>query len=345
MIDLRSDTVTKPTPEMMEFIFRAQVGDDVYGEDPSVNELQSYMAELSGKEAALFVPSGVMGNQLALKALTDPGDEVIIESQAHIFYYETAAPSIISQIQLRCLDSDNGEMPIEKIIASIRTTEYYLPKTKVIALENTHNRHGGSILSMDYIYEVHKIAKDNGIKFHLDGARLWNASAATGISIKDYCTPFDTISICLSKGMGAPVGSVLVGDRKIIEKAHKWRKILGGGMRQSGILAAAGLYAIKNNFQLLKVDHENALSFAKYLSESSLIHLDLAKVQTNMVFFDVIDSINVNLLIQKCLKLGLIIMATGPNTIRAVFHFQVQSVQALDAASIILHEINNLSLN
>ncbi len=345
MIDLRSDTVTKPTPEMIEFICRAQVGDDVYGEDPSVNELQSDMAELSGKEAALFVPSGVMGNQLALKALTDPGDEVIIESQAHIFYYETAAPSIISQIQLRCLDSDNGEMPIEKIITSIRTTEYYLPKTKVIALENTHNRHGGSILSMDYIRGVQKIAENNGIKFHLDGARLWNASAVTGISIKDYCAPFDTISICLSKGMGAPVGSVLLGDRKIIEKAHKWRKILGGGMRQSGLLAAAGLYAIKNNFQLLKVDHENALSFAKYLSESTLIYMDLAKVQTNMVFFDVIDSIDVNLLIKNCFKKGLIIMATGPKTIRAVFHFQVHSAQALDAASIILHEINNLSLN
>jgi threonine aldolase len=329
----------------MEFICRAQVGDDVYGEDPSVNELQDYMAELSGKESALFVPSGVMGNQLALKALTDPGDEVIIESQAHIFYYETAAPSIISQIQLRCIDSDNGEMIPEKIKSSIRTPEYYLPKTKVIALENTHNRHGGSILSLDYIHDVHKIAKDIGIKFHLDGARLWNASAATGISIKDYCNPFDTISICLSKGMGAPVGSVLVSDAKTIEKAHKWRKILGGGMRQSGILASAGLYALKNNFHLLKGDHENAQHFAKKLADSPLISVNLSKVQTNMVFFDLITQIDVNLFIQNCLKQGLSLMATGPKTIRAVFHFQVSSEQSIDAASIIHNEINNLSLN
>ena len=338
-LDLRSDTVTKPTPEMMDYIMNAQVGDDVFGEDPSVNQLQDYMAEYTGKEAALFVPTGVMSNQLALKAITDPGDEVIIESQAHIFYYETAAPSIISQIQLRCIDSEMGEMPLDKLESYIRTDEYWLPRTRAVALENTHNRHGGSILSFEYIQKLGELVRSRGIKYHLDGARLWNASAATGISIKDYCTPFDTVSICLSKGMGAPVGSVLVSDRQTIQKAHKWRKILGGGMRQAGILASAGLYAVKNNFGLLKSDHTNALNFAKKLKQSEYIKIDIDRVQTNMVFFDLDQSIDVKLLMDKCLENGLVIMNTGPHTIRAVFHFQISASQALESAEIILNSI------
>jgi len=211
MIDLRSDTVTKPTGAMLNAIVNAELGDDVYGEDPTVNKLQEYVANLLQKEDAIFVPTGTMSNQLGIKINTNPGDEVIIEKDAHIFFFETAAPSIISNIQMRTLPSELGEMDIKDIENAIRPDIYYFPKTTLICLENTHNRHGGTIISLDYIKQVHQIAKQNNINMHLDGARLWNAAVATKIPVCEYAKYFDTISVCLSKGLGTPAGSLLVG--------------------------------------------------------------------------------------------------------------------------------------
>lgn len=342
MIDLRSDTVTKPTEEMRKVMANAEVGDDVFGEDPSVNELQDYVADLFGKEAALFVSSGVMGNQLALKALTNPGDEVIVESQSHIFYYETAAPSVISRVQLRPIDSDNGMPSYEKIKKSIRSSEYYFPKTTLICLENTHNRHSGTIISIDYINEIKKLALEHKISLHCDGARIWNSCAETGISPKEYAEPFDTISVCLSKGLGAPVGSLLLGSKEVIMKAKKWRKILGGGMRQAGILASAGLYAIKNHFQFLKQDHLNAKKFSEILSESKFITIDLSKVQTNIVYFNVSNDINSQLLSEKLKEKKILIIPMEENSFRAVFHFQINTEQAEYSAKTILETIYEL---
>lgn len=323
MIDLRSDTVTKPTPEMLEYMLQANVGDDVYGEDPTVNELQDYTAELFSKEAALFVPSGVMGNQLGIKVNTNQGDEVICESQAHIFYYETAAPSIISNVQLRTLDSENGEIDLNKVESAIRTSEYYLPKTSLICLENTHNRHSGTVLNLDYISKVSELARTKNISTHLDGARIWNAISYSNYSFDTYSKYFDTISICLSKGLGAPIGSVLVGSYEKIEMAKKWRKILGGGMRQLGIMAAGGLYAIKNHFKLLSNDHINAKNFADKIARNELFDINLEKVQTNIVLFNLNQGININEFIRLCKLKGLLISSMGGQSIRAVFHFQV----------------------
>lgn len=336
MIDLRSDTVTKPSDEMREIMFKASVGDDVYGEDPTVNELQDYTAELLGKEAAIFLPSGTMGNQLGLKVNTKAGDEVIVENDAHIYYYETAGPSIISQVQLRGIPSDSGMPDLNKIESCVRPDIYYFPKTTLICLENTHNRHGGTVIDMDYIKEVKNIADKFNLKMHLDGARLWNASAATGISMKEYSAPFDTINVCLSKALGAPIGSLLVGPKESITMALKWRKILGGGMRQAGIIAAAGLYAIKNNFAKLSDDHENAKLFANEINKSDYIKCNLEKVQTNMVIFSCVNGMSSSKLNNELIKEGLLVSEIGDNKIRAVFHLHITKQISKKASEIVI---------
>ncbi len=341
-IDLRSDTVTLPTDEMKKAMFSAELGDDVYAEDPTINKLQEKTAALFGKEAGLYVPSGSMSNQIALAINTDTGNEVIIENDAHVFYYETAAPSIISRVMLRTIPSKTGMMDIDDIKNAIRTSEYYLPKTKMICMENTHNRHCGAILDFNYLKEVKKIAIDNELTFHLDGARIWNACVATGIKPIEYGELFDTISVCLSKGMGAPVGSVLLGTKKDMEKALKWRKILGGGMRQAGILAAAGIYAIDNNFERLAEDHLNAKDFANLLQNIDGLKVDLAKVQTNMVFIDIDKSIKLSDFMESLKINGIKIGATGPNTLRAVFHLNISKEDALKSAEIIIDTIKKM---
>ncbi|HOQ48892.1 MAG TPA: threonine aldolase family protein, partial [Candidatus Kapabacteria bacterium] len=254
MIDLRSDTLTRPDEAMRQALANAEVGDDVYGEDPTANLLQERIADYFGKEAALFVPSGTMSNQLSLKVLTSPGDEIIADADAHIFYYETAAPSIVSNVQIRTIRSQFGFPDLNDIERSIRPDIYYFPRTSVICVENTHNRHGGTIAPIEYIQQLRDLANSYNIKLHLDGARIWNAIVETGIDGTSYAKYFDTISVCLSKGLGAPVGSLLISSAEYIEKARHWRKILGGGMRQVGILAAAGLYALDNNLPRLKAD-------------------------------------------------------------------------------------------
>jgi len=335
MIDLRSDTLTRPDEAMRQVISSAEVGDDVYGEDPTTNLLQEKIAAYFGKEAALFVPSGTMSNQLCLKVLTSPGDEIIADADAHIFYYETAAPAIISNVQIKTISSQFGFPDLNQIENAIRPNIYYFPKTSVICLENTHNRHGGTIAPIEYIQKLHDLADSYNIKLHLDGARIWNAIVETGIDGATYAKYFDTISVCLSKGLGAPIGSLILSNAEYIEKARHWRKILGGGMRQVGILAAAGIYAFENNFKRLKTDHENARLFASLISANEQINVDMSRIQTNIVRFELSSSVNPLDFIDKCKKNGLLLSHFDGQIIRAVFYLEITSEQARTAADII----------
>lgn len=342
IIDLRSDTVTKPSQNMLNYMMGAELGDDVYAEDPTVNLLQSKVAELFAKDDALFVPSGTMSNQIALKILTNPGDEVIAEKEAHIFYYETAAPSILSNIQIRTIPSYNGMIPLEEIEKAIRPNDYYFPTTKVIALENTHNRHGGAILDLNYIKDVRRIADKYDLMMHLDGARIWNATVASGVPLMEYAKYFDTLSVCLSKGMGAPVGSLLMSTKENIKKAIKWRKIFGGGMRQAGILAAAGIYAIDNNYDKLTNDHQNAKQFANLISKIDRIDCDIDRVQTNIVIFALHNTISPSSFVAKCKQKGLLLSAVGEQNIRVVFHLNISDDNMYSSIDIIESIIKEL---
>lgn len=334
VIDIRSDTVTKPTPAMLEAMIKANVGDDVYEEDISTNELQEKCAALSGKESAIFVTSGVLGNQLAIKCHTDPGDEVIVESESHILNYETAAPSVISNVQLLPVPGVNGIMTASDIEKKIRSKEYYFPVTKLICLENTHNRAGGVIIPIDILKEISEMAGKHNIKTHLDGARIFNASAETGISLKEYAENFDSVSFCFSKGLGCPVGSILCGSRELIDKARKWRKILGGGMRQSGILAAAATFALDNNIKRLKEDHAKAKLFAEKIKNIDSVSIDLSLVMTNIVVFSV-QGISKADVLAKAKEKGVILSSGSYENIRAVFHLDVSMEETKTAAEIL----------
>ena len=319
MIDLRSDTVTRPTKPMLEAMMNAKVGDDIYGEDETVNELQEKCAGMTGKEAAMFVPTGVMGNQLSVKSHTVPGDEVIVESNSHILNNETGAAAIISNVQLLSVPGNKGIMTADEIKNYIRSSEYYYPVTRLICLENTHNWAGGVIQPISVIKEISGFARTNNIKLHLDGARIFNASVETGISIKEYAGYFDSISFCFSKGLGCPVGSIVCGRKDFIEMARKWRKILGGGMRQSGILAAAGIYALDNNIERLKEDNANAKFFAREISRINGINIDPESVQTNIVVFSS-SKISKSDLMSRLKERGVIISSGSNEIMRCVFH-------------------------
>jgi threonine aldolase len=330
-IDIRSDTVTKPSKAMREAIYNAEVGDDVFGEDPTVIKLQNRCAEISGKEKALFVPTGCMANQLAIKSHTEPGDEVICESECHILNYETAAPAVISNVQLNLVRGINGVMNPADIENLIRPKDYYFPRTRLITLENTHNRGGGTIQPIENIKEISALAKSNGIKIHMDGARIFNASVETGIPVKDYASYVDSISFCFSKGLGAPVGSILCGDAGFITKAHKWRKVIGGGMRQAGILASAAIYALDNNIYRLKEDHVKARYFASEIARLKSIDIDLKTVQTNILLFEVRNMSRTDF-IKAMKEKGVLFSAGNLTSIRAVFHLDVSMEQAERAA-------------
>jgi threonine aldolase len=336
IIDLRSDTVTKPSHEMREAMLTAEVGDDVYGEDPTVNRLQERVAEILGKEAALFVPSGVMANQLGIKVQTQPGDEVIVESESHIFNYETAGAAFLSNVQLCTVKGNSGILKSEQIAQAIRSTVYYNPKTSLICLENTHNKAGGTIYPLEEIRKTHDLARSKKLALHLDGARLWNASVATGIAPKEYARFFDTVSVCFSKGLGAPVGSALTGTREKIDMARKFRKIFGGGMRQIGILAAGALFAIEHNIERLKEDHDKAKWLAKDLSTLPGISLDLDSVQTNIIIFSMSGrSESAVKLISKLKAKGILISEMGISTLRMVTHLDVSMDQIKRASAAI----------
>jgi threonine aldolase len=289
-VDLRSDTVTRPTAAMRRAMAEAPVGDDVFGDDPTVNLLQEKCAALFGHEAALFVPSGTMANQVSIAAHTEPGDEILFEEGAHIFHYEVGAPAVLSGVLTHPIIGRRGVITAEDIKARIRPVDVHCARTRLVALENTHNRAGGTIFPLSEIKRIHALSREAGLRLHLDGARIWNAHVASGVSLAEYGRCFDSISACFSKGLGCPVGSIVVGSREFIERAHRARKRFGGGMRQVGVLAAAALHALDHHIARMNEDHENARYLATELAGLPGIQIDLDSVQTNMVFMDVAGS-------------------------------------------------------
>jgi len=314
MIDLRSDTITKPTQEMREAMAQAIVGDDVYGEDPTVNELEKTAAELVGKESALFVASGTMGNQVAVLSHTERGNEVIVDTAAHIARYEVGAPAMFAGVQLRLVDDLLLGNTIDKIKNAYREENIHFPVTRLICLENTFNSGGGTIMPAEKMRAAYQLAKDLNLKLHLDGARIFNAAVACQCDVKEFTKYCDSVMFCLSKGLGAPVGSILAGDKEFIKRARKYRKAMGGGMRQAGILAAAGLVALKSIDRLAE-DHRNARLLAEGLSQIKGIKVDLERVQTNMVYVEV-D--NAAVFVSKLEENGVKANAVAANAVRFV---------------------------
>jgi threonine aldolase len=323
-IDLRSDTVTKPTPAMRKAMAEAEVGDDVFGEDHTVNILQEKVANLLGKEAALFVPSGTMANQLSIKSHTQPGDEVIIESSSHPYNFEGGAGAALSGIQFLCLKGVRGILDASQIEEAIRPTDHHFPVTRLVCLENTHNRGGGSIFPLEKMAEIYRLAKAKGLLVHLDGARLWNASVAMGIKPREYAQWADSVSVCLSKGLGAPIGSLVAGSKPFIDRVHRFRKMFGGGMRQVGIIAAAGIYALDHHLERLREDHQNAKRLGVGLKEFKGVSIDPRHVETNIVIFDVANTRMTALQVAEAMKKeGVLIHAFGKTQIRLVTHLDV----------------------
>lgn len=334
-IDLRSDTITMPTPEMRRVMADAPVGDDVFGEDPSINKLQQKMAALCGKEAALFVASGTMANQIAINAHTQPGDEVICDYGCHIFNYEGGGPALLSGVQVHPLHGERGAISADQIAAAIRPGDHHFARTRLIEIENTHNRAGGAIFPLEEIKRIRSLADERGLNVHLDGARLWNAHVATGISLAEWCAPVDSISLCFSKGLGAPVGSVLVGSHDFIDRAHRYRKMYGGGMRQAGILAAAALFAVEHHVKRLADDHNHAKMLAENLMEHGAF-VDLDATQTNIVIADFApfdesaDALN-----QRFGDAGLLALPVSPTRIRFVTHLDVSDADMERALTVV----------
>jgi threonine aldolase len=326
MIDLRSDTVTKPTPAMRQVMAEAEVGDDVLGDDPTVNRLQETVAEMLGKEAGLFVPSGTMANQISIKTHTQPGDEVICESGAHVFIFEAGAPAFLSGVQMRPIAGQYGVMTVEDIESAIRPRNVHHPISRLICLENTHNRAGGTIIPIERIREIRDLVNRTGLKLHLDGARLWNAHVATGIPLAEYAKYFDSVSLCFSKGLGAPVGSLIAGSRDFIEGAHRYRKIFGGGMRQAGIIAAGALFAVKNHISRLASDHENARRLAEAISKIDGVEVDLNSVQTNILYFSISHELGpAERIVSRFREQNILMISLSKQRIRAVTHLDVSS--------------------
>lgn len=329
MIDLRSDTVTKPTEGMRQAMASAEVGDDVYGEDPTVNRLQETAAALLGKKTALFVPSGTMANQLAIRTQAQPGQEVIAESKAHVVRYEQGAAGALAGVQLHWVVGDRGIMSPDQVEAAIRPKDPHSIQTALICLENTHNSGGGTIYPLATIERIRAVASAHSIPMHLDGARLFNAVAATTLPPAAYGAHFETVSLCLSKGLGAPAGSLLMSnDVALIDRARRFRRMYGGAMRQAGILAAAGLYALEHHVGRLKDDHDNAKKLARRLQQIPTVSINPQHVDTNIVIFDVIGHrLSPQALVAALKQKGVLINAVGGTSFRAVTHLDVSSKQ------------------
>ncbi len=325
-IDLRSDTVTQPTPEMREAMATAKVGDDVFGDDPTVNALQELAADLMGKEAALFVPSGTMGNLAALLAHCQRGDEVIIGNKNHSFLFEAGGLSALGGIHSCQLPNQpDGSLMPSAIEAAIRPDDPHDPITRLVCLENTHNRCGGTVQTEVVTRGMAEVAHRHGLKVHLDGARLFNAAAALGVEAKELARPVDSVTFCLSKGLCAPVGSVLCGDKEFIRRAHRARKMLGGGMRQAGVLAAAGMIALKKMTVRLKEDHRRARALAEGVQKTGHVQLPLGMPATNMVFFDLGPEVRktTEKIEQEMRNRGILVHASGPRQFRLVTHYWI----------------------
>ncbi len=322
IIDLRSDTVTKPTPKMLEAMMQAKVGDDVYDEDETVNALEEKIANLFGKEKALFFPSGTMANQTAIKLHTNPSDQVICDKYAHIFNYEGGGASFNSGVSCKLIDGNRGMFTAKQVEEAINPPDFYhSPLTRLVEIENTTNKGGGACWDFDEILKIKSLCKTHNLGFHLDGARLWNALVVKEETTEQYGKAFDTISVCLSKGLGCPVGSVLVGDKAIMENAIRIRKILGGGMRQVGFLAAAGLYALDNNIERLSEDHKKAKYIAELLQQSNYVK-NVESVETNIVIFELYEDTSEKFL--KSLSDNKILITNmGNNKLRMVTHLEI----------------------
>jgi len=345
MIDLRSDTVTTPTEPMREAMARAPVGDDVYGDDPTVLALEARAAEILGKEAAVYMPTGSMTNQVALRAHTQSGDEIVADIGAHIYINEGGAPASLSGLNVRPLIGVHGIFTAEQLASSLRELHRFNPSTlaaptKLVCLENTHNGGGGTIWPIETIESVSEVARQSGLALHLDGARLWHASAATGIPEADYAAFFDTVSVCFSKGLGAPVGSALAGSQAFIDRARRFKQMFGGGFRQAGIIAAGALYALENHRADLSKDHENAQRLAVGLSRIAGIDLDPTLVQTNIVRFN-LERMPSFSFADRCHVKGVHMLPSGKAAMRAVVHRQITSNDvdlALSIASDVMAE-------
>jgi threonine aldolase len=336
MIDLRSDTVTKPTDEMRKAMARAEVGDDVYGEDPTINRLQDMAAAMLGKRFALFVPSGTMANQLAIRSHTQSGQEIIVESKSHIVRYEQGAAGALAGVQLHWVTGERGIMTVEQVEAAIRPNDPHSITTALICIENTHNAGGGTIYPLSTIEKIRALAVRHGIPMHLDGARLFNAVVATTLPPTVYAQHFETVSLCLSKGLGAPVGSLLISnDQRLMDRARRFRRMYGGAMRQAGILAAAGIYALERHVARLKTDHEHAKKLARQLQHISAIQIAPQHVETNIVIFDIVDEHRSPAELVAALKEhGVLINAVGGQSYRAVTHLHITDKQIDEAADV-----------
>ena len=329
-IDLRSDTITQPDTAMREVIANAIVGDDVLGDDPTVQELERHTAALLGKEAAVFVPSGTMGNQLAIRSLTRTGDAILLDANAHIYCYEAGAPAALAGVQMTLLDGERGQFTATQLEAALPPKDDHFAPPSLVCIENTHNRSGGSVWPLEQIASVAVTARKHGLALHLDGARLWNASSMSGISEAEYASYFETVSVCYSKGLGAPIGSALAGSNEVIAKARFYRKQQGGAMRQVGILAAAALHALQNNRERLAEDHANCRSLAKGLEKLPFLEVDASSVETNIVFIGT-GGRNAFDLSKRLDEAGFRLLATGPHTLRAVTNLTVTENEISEA--------------
>ncbi len=335
MIDLRSDTVTKPTPAMREAMFAAEVGDDVYGEDPTVNRLESDAAALFGREAAIFVPTGTMGNQIAIRLHTRHGQEVVCEARAHVLDWEMAMAAAFSGCQLRTVVGERGVLSWEKISGAIGPKLYYRAQTGLVCIENTHNMAGGTVTPLAVMREICAGAHAAGLPVHLDGARVFNAAVALGVGVAELTSGFDTVMFCLSKGLGAPAGSMLVGSREMMDRARSFRKALGGGMRQAGVLAATGLIALHDMPARLADDHANARLLAEAVAAEPNAEIDLEAVQTNIVIFRLRDDGDAAAFCAGLKQKGVLASAIGPQSIRFVTHYDAGRDSCRSAALIV----------
>jgi threonine aldolase len=340
MIDLRSDTVTKPSPAMRQAMAGAEVGDDVYGEDPTVNRLQEMGAALLGKSASLFVPSGTMGNQLSIRAQAQPGQEVIVERGSHLVRYEQGAAGALAGVQLHWVPAPRGIMTAELVEAAVRPLDPHTIRTALICIENTHNSGGGSIYSLPVIERIGVVAKKHRISMHLDGARLWNAVTASGVPAAEYARHFETVTVCLSKGLGAPAGSLIAtDDLDLLDQIRRFRRMYGGAMRQAGVLAAAGIYALDHHLGRLQEDHDNARRLARKLQRIPSVSLNPDDVETNIVVFDVTEAHRSSAEIIAALKReGLLLSFIGRSTFRAVTHLDI-TTNDIDRAGEILTDV------
>ncbi len=342
-IDLRSDTVTRPTPAMRQAMAEAIVGDDVFDEDPTVHQLQNKVAAMLGKEAALFVPSGTMSNQICVRVHTQPGDELLCDAGCHIYNYEAGGAAVHSGVTCHVIDGDYGILDLSQLEDKIKPTNQHLVRTRLVCLENTHNKGGGKVYPLEKIQAISSWARQNGLGMHLDGARLWNAIVASGIAARDWAEPFDTISVCFSKGLGAPIGSALVGSKEFVQKAHFVRKLFGGGMRQVGVIAAAALYALENHIDRLAEDHCNAQIIAQAISDTPGLSLSPPEVETNLIWFHIDpDHGTAQDLVETLKQNGVLVHKLGPYTARACTHLDISPSQAEQAAEIIRKVVPNL---